>query len=89
MEIIQNNHEEMSTRDSVFAEVVIDNAFNIETQWYLKAKEAGIPRPVLMFLKERICSHLLDAGKAQDDPVRHRLQGRAAELQELLGLFSV
>lgn len=89
MDLIQNIDEESRVSQPRTIEISVDTHFNIEPKWYERAKTDGLSESMRNFLKERICSHLLDAGKVSAEPDRNRLQGRVLELQELLGLFSV
>lgn len=70
-------------------EITFDANLNVVTKWEKAAVTRGIPTEVRNYLKERLACALLDAGKAPTDPIRQSLQGRAKELQELLGLFKV
>ena len=86
---MHDSSPEQPEKTHQFHSMLVNESFDVETQWYERAKTQGLSEPMRNFMKERIVAHLLDAGKVRDETRRLLLQGRVVELQELLGLFSV
>lgn len=88
MEITVNS-EEIQDFKSRLQTIRMDAALNVVTEWEEKAKTKGISEELRNYLKERLVSTMIDGGKATDMTVLLKLQGRANEIRDLLGLFPV
>lgn len=85
----RENQSEIEDFRAGLMQVSLDDSMNVVTEWEQKAKSVGISPDVRAYLKERLLSCMIDAGKSTEMSQLLRFHGRIAELRELLGLFKV
>ena len=68
--------------------VYLDEDLNVSTSSLARAQARGLPSDFLTYLREREVSLALDCSRAANMETLRVIQGRKAEIKELLGLFT-